>query len=205
MRRLVWSIVVLLAACGGNGSEPPEQPAEVVVVEAGWAVEAGRVGAAARLRNTSGQPAGEVGLRIWFEDAGGGAIWEATESLPACPAESDCWWAASFEEEVLGGRGPEVASVSVRVTHVEDGTPVPEPEEFDVRRGQDGAVTGEAPGILGTVYIVVSDVGGPRFGIATTIDPELRSSVIIGPDLLPPLEGERIRAYFYAIGTGGGS
>lgn len=146
------------------------------------------------LRVNDSQPQGPIDIELSFLDAGGNELATTRDTLPFCPPDDECWWAASFFTSDYGR--DDVSSVRVTVVATEpfgggDGV-----RPFTVRRGDDGVIRGEAPGGQGVAYVVASVGSGPRWGSSVNLTGG--RTVDVPVDLLPPLKGEELHGYFYA-------
>ena len=188
-----WIAVLLLssAACGSSSD------AQVAVVESGSSRGGGLIAVAARVR--AEVTSGPIRLRITFHDGDGGRRDGTDDSLPYCPARTDCWWAASFPLDQFDG-ATAIRSARVRVL----GTPPPyggpsRVDRFDVMKAGDGRIRGTAPGDEGFVYLVGFD-RRIRGGVFTSVVPADGRRVSFAPStsrLLGP--DAELRAYFYPV------
>jgi hypothetical protein len=69
---------------------------------------------------------------------------------------------------------------------------------FIVRRNDDGTVVGTSPGEEGQAYVVAFQDSKPRWGASVAVAEPSGRSIALPPDLLPRLDGEDLRAFFYA-------
>lgn len=199
MIRLVGAGVVLfvLTACVSERREPVTRaPAPVEVEQTGSVVHEGRVGTAALLHVNGDRAVGPVELRLAFVDAAGKPIATTDESLPYCGARSSCWWAATFFAGDFGGERVRGVRITVLRTGRYDGKT--DVTGFMVRRNDDGTIEGTAPRDEGRAYVVGFQSEKPRWGASISVTGETDRSVAIPPDLLPLLDGEELRGFFYA-------
>lgn len=194
IRSAAATVIVVLAGCTQNA--PPsgrDARNEVSVERSGSAARAGRIGAAALLRVAGTQPRGPIDLELSFLSHDGEEVASTRDSLPFCPADRDCWWAASFFADDYGGS--KIARVRVKVGAAEPFGGGDDVRPFAVRRGDDGVIRGEAPGEQGAAFVVASVGSQPRWGSSVNLTGS--TMVAVPGDLLPTLDGEQLRGYFY--------
>jgi hypothetical protein len=193
LRSTVLVFAVVFAACTQQSRETRNENEHVTVEQAGSAVSGSRVGAAAVVRVGRSEALGPIHLELAFVDRSGDELATTKDSLPFCRPGQDCWWAATFFTDDYGGRA--VARVVVRAG---DAAPFADGEtirSFTVRRNSDGTIRATAPGVQGTAYVIASS-GDRRWGTSIQLDGD--ATVAVPPDILPPLDGERLRGFFYA-------
>ena len=189
-------VLVVLNACGPERPEPVTQaPAPVEVEQTGSAVHEGRVGTAALLRVNGDRGVGPVELRLAFVDAAGKPIATTDESLPYCSARASCWWAATFFADDFGGE--RVRGVRITVLRADRYDGETDVTGFTVRRSDDGTIVGTPPGEEGHAYVVAFQDSKPRWGASVSVTGESGRSIALPPDLLPSVDGEELRGFFY--------
>lgn len=186
--------LTLLFACSQEQRASDRPKDDLTVQRSGSAVHDGRVGAAAVLRTNDTEAFGPIEIALSFLDSSGDELATTRDTLPFCPADDECWWAASFFASDYGGG--DVSRVRVRVAAAEPFGGGDRVQPFTVRRGDDGVIRGEAPGAQGAAYVVASVDSQPRWGTSVNLTED--TAVAVPRDLLPPLEGEELHAYFYA-------
>lgn len=186
--------------------KPPRSTAyqDVTVAESGWAVlgSGGEiVGVTALLRNSGASHIETLHLSLAFHGSTGKRLASTGESLPYCPARSDCWWGAVFPLEQFKIQGADIARVAIAVVG-NDGLrdEAPPPAEFPVQREADGSIQGKAPGAPGLVYVIAYQAGQAKAGASVNIEGRGPGQPIrLTSDFFPALgEEESLRAYFYS-------
>lgn len=188
------ALVLLVAACAKPETPLATTPPGTQGAIAGFAIRGEHIGTSARIRVDEGRR--PVELRISLI-ADGREVWSGRDTVPFCPAATDCWWGNAFFDDELARHDPPIDDIRVEVAPGEANDITGDFRELDVTHHAD-EVTMQPPGIEGTVYLVAFDGDRPTFGVSFFTEAGSTSLLHYGPALFPLRPGERARAFHYA-------
>lgn len=192
--RIALAAALLLGSCGGDSGAR-----SVTVGDVGSTVSDGVIAVAANIRVRTRHAVGPVRLEVRFRDAKGAEVATTRDSLPYCPPDTDCWWAATFPvDQFERGDGrirtAEVESIDPTSTYGKDARVL----KFQVSRLTDGRVRGVAPSEEGYVYLIAFEDAQLRGGMFVGVTPEFGRDVYFAASDVARLgRDSQLRAYFY--------
>lgn len=187
------TMAVVMGACGG--SEPRSTPVprartDAYVVRSGYSIREGRVGVGALVRVRGDRAVKTIRLGISLF-AKGRRIGRQQDTLPYCPASTDCWWAQGFYDE------RSVDRVTVEVVGTAGKTEsTPEVQSLPVIVRDDEVVVTPS-GEEGTAYIVAMRGRRPSFGISFFARRNATDELRYGKDLFPITSADRVLGVLY--------
>ncbi len=187
------AITLLLGACGGSEARPSPAPTartEAYVVRSGFSIRDGRVGVGALVRVRGDRAVHTITLGISLF-AKGRRVGRQEDTLPYCPASTDCWWGQAFSIE------HPVDRLRVQVVGTSGRTVSPPPIRKLRVVVQDDAVLVTPPGEDGTAYLVALHGVEPSFGISFFMRRDETAELRYGKDDFPRGTNDRVLGVFY--------
>lgn len=183
-------------ACGTPNPAESSAPGDADIVRSGHSIRGERVGTGAVVRASTDVT--DIELEVTFLGADGDEIASHRDSLPHCPASTDCPWAQNLFLDELGD-DREVTDIRVKIAEASETNDAPQPEILPVVRSADG-IELRTEGKEGTLYVIVSEEGVPVFGYSTfTRAPD--DELVLPGTLLPTRPGDEVSAVLYPGNT----